>query len=180
MREIVDDYRMRAKLSYSDFLEIVQVVDTDGAYVSEDRILTGNYDHPFIDVGKGVIRTIDRLGIADRNLGKTELIDLLVECEEIEGIPYRVMFMSSNLEHVLHGRANCNDQDEKTKLSKKFALRFDSDLPGFVRFISESDFAVKGGYRESWDYIRNSEKDTRSLERHTNIGLLFDDCALSD
>ena len=178
IKAVVDDFSRKYKLTYSDFLGIVQVIDTDGVYVSEKRIVTSNHEHPFIDVGKGVIKTRNKWEIADRNLDKSELVDLLVECDEIEGVPYRVFYMSSNLEHVLHNRANCTEKNDKMRLANKFALRYASDQQGFIDFISESDFAVKGGYLESWDFIRDSKKDTRSLERHTNIGLIFDDRTL--
>lgn len=174
IKEIVDDFCAKQKISYGDLLGIVQVIDTDGAYVSEKRIITSDYAHPFIDVGKGVIKTRDRWGIADRNLDKRELVDLLVEFDEIEGVPYRVFYMSSDLEHVLHNRANCTKRSDKIRLANSFALRYAADQQGFIRFMTESDFTVKGGYLESWDFIRDEKNDSRSLERHTNLGLLFD------
>ena len=59
---------------------------------------------------------------------------------------------------------------EKEYDSIKFAERYRSDVPAFIRFISESDFSVMGSYPESWSFIR---EELHSLERHTNLGICF-------
>ena len=172
VKEVVDKYKGKYKLSYEDFHEIVQVVDLDGAYASDWRIVYGDCPHPIIDAENGLIRTRSRRGIMSRNEHKREMLDLLVDCDNIEGVPYRVLFLSSNLEHVLHDAANCTD-DEKQRLSDEFAQRYEYDPSGFVGFITGSPFSVKEGYAASWDYIRDERHDSRSLERCTNLGVLF-------
>ena len=40
----------------------------------------------------------------------------------------------------------------------------------FTEFISGSPIAVPGTYQKTWDYI---EKDKNSLNRHSNMHLIF-------
>ena len=64
-------------------------------------------------------------------------------------------------------KLNCTDL-EKENNALAFARQYKNDVPGFVSYIADSDFAVPGTYPETWDFIK---KDTRSLERYTNLGL---------
>ena len=59
------------------------------------------------------------------------------------------------------------------ELAESFLEKFDEDVPGFVNFFRNSDFSVKLDYSDSWDFI---QKDCNSLKRHTNFGMLFEDC----
>lgn len=54
--------------------------------------------------------------------------------------------------------------------SYRFAKKYKDNIPGFLDFISNSDFSVIDGYKESWDFIK---QDHHSLERFTNLGLCF-------
>ena len=40
----------------------------------------------------------------------------------------------------------------------------------FIQFISDESVAVEGSYKETWEYI---EKDLNSLNRHSNMNLIF-------
>ena len=77
--------------------------------------------------------------------------------------------MSANLDHVLYNKLNSSDE-EKEEDSFEFVRQYRDRIPEFIRFLSESDFSVTTGYKESWEYIR---QDLHSLERHTNFGLCF-------
>lgn len=77
--------------------------------------------------------------------------------------------MSCNLDHALYGKLNSTDE-EKENDSYAFAKRYMENIPGFIKFISESDFSVMDSYPQSWQYIREG---LHSLERHSNLGLCF-------
>ena len=77
--------------------------------------------------------------------------------------------MSCNLDHVLYNKQNSSDE-EKENDSYAFAKRYKNDVPGFLKFISESSFSVGEDYLSSWKYI---QQENHSLERHTNLGLCF-------
>lgn len=91
--------------------------------------------------------------------------------KNVWGIPYNVYYMSCNLDHVLHDKLNSTDA-EKEQDAYDFAKHYEDDLPGFLDFISNSDFSVQGYYVDTWKYIK---VNLHSLERHTKQGQGFAD-----
>ena len=101
--------------------------------------------------------------------GESGNLNRLITTKKIWKIPYSVYYMSCNLDHALYGKLNTSDED-KEKDAHAFAKQYKDDVPGFLKYISESDFSVMDGYKESWKYIK---QDLHSLERHTNLGICF-------
>ena len=62
------------------------------------------------------------------------------------------------------------NDEEKENDSYLFAVKYKDDISGFLDFITNSDFSVVNGYKESWDFIK---QDHNSLKRFTNLGLCF-------
>ena len=60
--------------------------------------------------------------------------------------------------------------DEKEILSDEFAEKYEGKVLEFIDFISDKSVSVEGTYKETWKYI---EKDKNSLERHSNMHLIF-------
>lgn len=167
----VGKYAKNNHFEKSHFKEIIHIIDTDGTYVSEDRVIEDE------TVGKTIyspdsITARDKQSIVERNLSKRKNVDKLQTTPLIWGkIPYSVYYMSCNLDHVLYNKQNSSDE-EKENDSFEFARKYKSDTDGFKRFISASDFSVGGDYQSSWEYIKEGK---HSLERHTNLGLCFPD-----
>lgn len=166
--EVVRRYAASNHFSRSDFQEIIHITDTDGAFIPDDCIIE-DADARDPIYSNQFIRTRSRKGIVLRNEQKRENLGVLSRCYKVWGLPYRVYYMSVNLDHVLYNKLNSTDR-EKEKDSHAFVKRYRNDLPAFIDYISASDFSVTSGYRESWDYIREGR---RSLERHSNLGLCF-------
>ena len=61
--------------------------------------------------------------------------------------------------------------DEKEEMSDDFAERYEGKVNDFISFISDEAVAVPGTYKETWRFI---EKDKHSLERHSNMNLIFE------
>lgn len=170
LSKIGDEVRQYAKENHynkTDFKEITHIVDTDGAYVSNDCILKDTCEKPIYDLK--TIRTVNPQGIINRNLQKSFVLNKICATPKIWGVPYHVFYMSCNLDHVLHNKLNSSDE-EKEDDSYRFAKTYKDDLPAFLRFICESDFSVIYEYRESWEFIKQGKN---SLNRHTNLGLYF-------
>ena len=89
---------------------------------------------------------------------------------KVHNIQYRLYFNSCNLEHVLYGELKDFSDDEKEVLSDEFAEKYEGKVYEFIDFISDKSVAVDGTYRETWKYI---EKDKNSLQRHSNMHLIF-------
>ena len=106
-----------------------------------------------------------------RNEQKRDNLFRLRNCGNIWNIPYRVYYMSCNLDHVLYDKRNSSDE-EKENNAYEFAKKYKDNLEEFIKFICKSTFSVNGDYRESWNYI---EKDMNSIDRHTNFSICIEE-----
>lgn len=153
---------------YTDFSQIIHIADMDGAFIPDDAIVEDpTVEKPFYSITG--IQTKNKIGIANRNRRKRENLNRLSVTHKVWNIPYRIYYMSCNLDHALYGLLN-STADEKENNAFAFAKKYRDDIHGFVSYLCESDFSVIGGYPESWKYIREG---LHSLERHTNFGLCF-------
>ncbi len=152
----------------ADFCQIIHITDTDGAFIPDYAIVEDELTiKPFYSETN--IKTHNKIGIKNRNQRKRENLNRLSSTSEIWNIPYRVYYMSCNLDHVLYGKMNSTD-DEKKNDAFSFAKKYRDNIPEFINYISKSDFSVVDSYPQSWQYIRAG---LHSLERHTNFGLCF-------
>lgn len=154
----------------SDFKQIIHIVDTDAAYLPENRIVeeAESVELSYLDDG---IYTRDKQKVISRNKQKTENLFRLRTCGNILGIPYRVYYMSCNLDHVLYDKRNSSDE-EKEQDSYNFAKLYKKNVKDFLKFMCNSTFSVKGDFKESWKFI---EKDMHSIERHTNLPICLEE-----
>lgn len=179
-----------------DIAEIVQITDTDAGFISdelviEDRNAADEADVNIVyDTAGGCIRVRNKMRQLRTLRHERKQVGHLIRIgtlnldspEGVTEVPYRIFYMSCNLEHVLHDRINIprsKERKEKTNLAKSFKSRFGGDSASFIKFISESDFAVKGTYEETWAFISDVNHPTRSLNRHTNLNVLFDNDGVS-
>lgn len=153
-----------------DFKQIIHIADTDGAYIPDNSIIEDSEDTTvrYEDTG---IYTKDAKNIVARNKQKRENLFRLRACGKIWNIPYRIYYMSCNLDHVLHSKRNSTDE-EKENDAYAFAVKYKNDLDGFVDFICHSEFSVKGEYKSSWEYI---EEEMNSIKRYSNFGICIED-----
>ena len=151
-----------------DFSQIIHITDTDGAFIPDEAVVEdADAVKPFYSVTE--IRTHRKDGIEDRNSRKRECLNRLSSTSLIWNVPYRIYYMSCNLDHALYGKLNSTD-GEKERDAFAFAKRYRDDIPGFIKYVSDSEFSVSDNYTQSWQYIREG---LHSLERHTNLGLCF-------
>lgn len=165
--EEIRAYANSTHLKKSHFQEVIHIVDMDGAYIPDDAVVedAGAIDPVYSTVE---IRTHDPKGIRSRNKLKRFNLDTISCLHSVwGGVPYQVYFMSCNLDHVLYNKFNCTDT-EKENNAFAFASKYKNDVPGFISFIENSDFAVPGTYLETWEFIK---QDKHSLERYTNLGI---------
>lgn len=165
----VRKYAMQNHYKPADFKEIIHIVDMDGAYVPNFAIVEDtDAVKPVYSVTE--IHTANPDGIVDRNAKKRENIDRLKSTGKIWKLLYGIYYMSCNLDHALYGKLNSTDE-EKEEDAYQFAKKYRNDIPGFLTYIKESDFAVGPDYKESWEFITEG---LHSLERHTNLGVCFE------
>lgn len=158
----------RDKFLKSDIDRVVHIVDTDGAFIDDSNIIYSD-TNSYIYTPTNILTKDVNKGI-ERNKKKSQILTKLSSKRIIfTNIKYGVYYMSCNLEHVLHNIQNAND-NQKKELAKQFEDKFFDNPSEFVKFISESDFAVAGNYEESWRYIK---EDINSLNRYSNFHLFF-------
>lgn len=178
--KVADEVIAYAKANHFDrskktfFKEIIHIVDMDGVYIQDDKVIADDAAKKPL-YSETEIRTCNKQGIEQRNQKKRTNIDKLSSIKEIWGLPYQVFYMSCNLDHVLYNKLNSSDEQKEAD-SFQFAKQYKDKIPEFLTFISNSDFSVMTGYKESWDYIKQG---LHSLERHTNLGLCFQKDAIS-
>lgn len=171
LAKLGNEVRKYAKANHftnQDFQEIIHIVDMDGAYVPNECVIEDS------TITKTVYSTSNILtssvsNILSRNEQKRNNLNKLCLCSKLWNIPYRVFYMSCNLDHVLHNKLNIPDI-EKENSAHKFAAYYRSNVGEFRRFMLDSDFSVVAGYKESWELIKSG---IESLQRHTNVGLCF-------
>lgn len=170
----------KENLYAKQLLQVIQLVDLDGAYLSEERLV------PFAperkDRSKFYYNT-DRLliegdpgKISKRNYHKRKNIDYLVSRETIhiqgKEVPYAIYYFTSNLDHVIHQNANL--EGSKVSAADAFAAQFYDNLPGFINFFDKFDSGefCGLGYEESWALVRDMTC-ARSIMPGTNLYLLL-------
>lgn len=156
------------RYSQDDFIKIIHIVDTDGVYVPKEVIKEEKVTN--IQYYEDHIAAKNVEAIVKRNQKKGEILFKLRKTGKINGIPYKIYFNSCNLEHVLYGELKDFSDEEKELLSDDFAEQYEGKIPEFITFISDSSLAVPGTYQNTWDYI---QRDKNSLNRHSNMHLLF-------
>lgn len=160
----------------SDILEIIHLVDLDGAFISEDHVIT---DESKLPAGAHIYYTLDQIftdhkeSICYRNLQKSEVLNKLSEIKEVYGnIPYEIYFFSCNLEHVFYDQQNASDLSKYT-MAKELVDQYVTEPVAFVKFMNSKNIALEETYTSSWKQVKIKEE---SLKRHSNFHLYLNRC----
>jgi len=156
----------------SDILNVIHLVDMDGAYIKDDLILQKNNDNSksndSIEYSAENIYAKNIENIKSRNKQKSQILSKLVATDTVyANLSYGIYFFSSNLEHVMHNR-QCVLSHEKSKYAHVFEDKFVGSPFAFVEFMNNPEFALTGEYKDTWDFIK---KEANSLKRYSNFNL---------
>ncbi len=165
----IDKFLAREHYNKSDILKVVHLVDTDGVYISDENIIKS--DRGRIYYSDQEILTTSPDYIRDRNNKKCRIINRLIKTSEINKLPYKIYYLSCNLEHVLHDNANVEREDKKVK-AEEFENEFFGSEYEFIDFIRSDDLAAPGDYQDTWRFIK---QEINSLKRFCNLHLIFKD-----
>ena len=150
-----------------DFLKIIHIVDTDGAFC-KDVIVEADIED--VQYYRDRIETKHPAYLEKKHLQKAEVLFKLYSSNRVNSINYKVYFNSCNLEDVLWGELKAYTDEEKEELADDFADKYEGKIEEFIAFISQKEVAVPGSFRQTWRFI---EKDKHSLERFSNMHLIF-------
>lgn len=166
--EQIKNYFGSSVVKPSDFFEVVQLVDTDGVFIDDSKVVFDEVDKVYY--GSDTIKCKNVQDIIERNKKKVAILNILIKLQYVwKTIPYSVYFFSSNMDHVLHDNSNLND-NEKVDKASNFAKKYENDTDGFIKFFSEGNYSINSNYNESWEFIK---ADSNSLKRFTKFNLLF-------
>jgi len=152
----------------SDIIRIVHLIDMDGAYIKSDQIQVEEVEEFVYSESAIIANEVER--VIERNSRKQQVINRLSLCPEISGIPYSMYYFSCNLEHVLHNEINLADE-LKMAYAERFSDSYYKTETTFFDFIRDEQFAVKGDYKETWEFIK---LNGNSLKRYSNFHLFFE------
>lgn len=166
----------KRKYAPTDYKEVIHIIDTDGAYIDNEWIFQDESKEKFFYSTNGIYYK-NRKDVIDRNKHKRKIIDFLSGLDKVYGsVKYRVFFLSSNLEHVLHDEMNVEDV-RKIELAKDFESEYEDKVKDFIDFICNSSFSCKENYHESWDFIK---RDNNSIKRYTNLDIFVNEYSVKD
>lgn len=155
----------------TDLQEVIHLVDTDGVYIPETNIEEDVTLNNFV-YSIDRIKAKDINKVIERNETKKANLEVLISTNEVlKKIPYKVYYLSQNLEHFFHDKLNCT-REEKNKLAQLLEDRYIEDLESFLIFVRDSKLKSPDDYNDSWDYIK---KSTNSLSRCSNIHIFLKD-----
>lgn len=168
----VKKYMDLYSLCPEDLLLVAQITDADGAFISEEAV-EENEDYSKTHYDSDRIITAKPVQIIKRNERKKANISKLVQEQHITigrvKIPYRIFYMSANLDHVLCNNANLS-KEEKIQTARAFQEQYGNFPEKFKEFFFSFLSTVSEDYLSSWDYIQTGR---HSLERISNLGILI-------
>lgn len=154
-----------------DLVEIIHLVDTDGSFISSDKILEKlSGDNEYTPCS---ILTTHKQKIERKNMLKTSVLNHLVTINSLTiknvSIPYSIYFMSCNLDHVLYNLPNLS-RKSKIRKATDFSDRFFGKETEFINFMLSPMIAIMGDYFQTWNKI---QVGCMSLSRCSNFHLYF-------
>jgi len=164
----IKKYMTDNKLKKTDIWKIIQIFDTDGAYIPESAVIKGDSSKFVYSATNIACKDEEKVKI--RNTKKRDMMDFLLSLDNINGIPYQPYFMSCNLDHALYNKQNLSDE-EKKQYADAFYEKFIGAEKYFIDFLKfDAVNGVPDSFQASWRYIK---EELRSLERHTNLHVYF-------
>ncbi len=168
-KEIAAYLRKNPFLKKRDILKVVQIIDTDGAFIPANQVQQSENGKTEYFETHIAAKNKDRL--QRRNISKRAIVYRLVRSEKVGGLPYEIYYFSRNMEHVLHNISEDLTDEQKEDLAFDHANRYSERPEDFLQFLYDDSFHVSGSYKETWKFIMDNGN---SLKRYTNMTLFFE------
>jgi len=176
------------KFLLEDIAIVFHLLDMDGAYIPDEWICPmteaeKSSNKPVLYYDKSVHARLFRKAAfnppCELHKGKRFAMDHLlltyrikvVSDSENKTIPYRLFFMSCNLEHFFYGERNFPD-NEKEKQAENLEKTY--SVEEYMSFLKKYEMIEMQEYGVSWYYIRR--RNENSLSRCSNVLLISDFC----
>jgi hypothetical protein len=166
--DVIKQHCKHYKLKLSDIIEVVLLIDMDGAYIPPDSIiLDANNKNAFYK--EDAVLHCSPVMLYETHLRKQQNLNTLVGTGKIMGTLFSIYYFSCNLDHVICNDANLS-QARKREEAGRFEENYSDDSFGFINFFHEEGLARESSYPESWQIFRAGEN---SLKRLSNFNIFL-------
>ena len=178
VRKLVEYYLKDHGHTWSQLGNIIQICDLDGAFAPDDCVREYPSTEGTLYSTTDIITANRDALIADRTT-KRNGVDALLKLDGYRKktggatliVPYRLFYVSRNLEHAFRGRIDNMDAKHKQSGAARLADRFTRD-PDLFSTTLQSLRRIHGNpvtWTESWQYAM---RDLHSLERGSNLAFV--------
>lgn len=172
IEKILNEVMHKYGLTRTDIREVIELTDTDGIFIPDEAVIFSEEASHILYTDDGVFTAYPE-SILERNGKRRKNLAVLTETHELKhGIPFRVYYLSRNLEHALYGISKGVSDNRKTDLAYEFSDRFGFNYRGLLRYLNQEGVTLGGNYSESWAEI---QKGLESVRRHTNLQLVLEE-----
>ncbi|MDP5276191.1 hypothetical protein [Chengkuizengella axinellae] len=175
--DVVKQFLSKRKFRNDDLLAVLHIVDTDGCFISEDKVVIDDTQQNTTIYKENLISVPDekqRQSIINRNTVKSKNIRSMNSIDGILGgtVTYRMYYFSRHLEHVIFNEPN-PDKDTKLEKVEEFIDELTTPVEEFLKeqMPEWTSSDQNEQYVESWNKI---SQEVASLQRSTNVPLLFE------
>ena len=172
VEKILNEEMHKYGLTRTDIREVIELTDTDGIFLPDEAIMFSEEASHIQYTDDGVFTAYPD-SILERNSKRRKNLEVLITTHELKrGIPFRVYYLSRNIEHALYGIDRGVSDNRKTDLAYEFSDRFGFNYRGLLRYLTEEQVTLGRNYTDSWDEIK---RGLESVRRHTNLQLVLED-----
>ena len=118
VHSIIDGIRNKYGYKWTDFIRVIHIADTDGAF-SKNSVIKSDAEE--ILYFEDHIESANVATTEQRNKHKSEIMHRLSSTGRVHGITYSLYFNSCNLEHVLYKELKNFSDEEKEDMADDFA-----------------------------------------------------------
>jgi len=170
INKYIDKHKLKKSKGQTqgDICEVILLVDMDGAFIPNEAIkCSEDSKKAFYDDDAILYHNPEKIiKIHER---KQKYIERLLSKNKICDIPFRVYFVSCNLDHIICGNANLSEQEKRIE-AEKFEQKFSGDSNGLIEFFQKPEIILSDSYEQSWTNIKQTNN---SLKRYSNLNIFI-------
>ncbi len=167
-------------LQLKDIVGIIHISDTDGSYIPDEKVIIDeNQQAPcnYSQDGIFVKEWMEKEKIEKRNQTKRQNTVAAASLDHVQykraKIPYRLFYLSQNLEHAIFGRLNVpSGRKVKNMAAYLKKVRGTAAIGELLKsLLPPIDEMCIDKHQNSWDFIMDSD---HSLQRFSNTSLMYE------
>lgn len=158
-KEIINLLNKEKGYTYDDFDEIIEIIDTDGCFISSKNVLENSLINK-IRYFSDHIEVLEKESIEKIHHYKAQNINKFIKFNKM-----KLFYNSVNIDHAFDNVKNLTNST-KRKLALNFLNKYSDDLFSLLDLLFDINSSNITDYLATWNYIK---KDTNSLTRSSNV-----------